>query len=294
MGNTHGLRKSMRLTETAIAARFKRHGPRGALIAEEFLAMRDGTDIYADRINMGERIVLREQFLQRPALKAVLDTFTASVASAEMVAAMIANRNFSVLGTNMTTALCVFDTGGGIKLKTAGADADSAILLPALQTNQTLWSSMIWPTSKEVHWHALVKPTSATLASSEMWAGLKLTNTPVLTTDADFCCFKYDAAIGSYWSWNYDNSNAGPTAVNCATMGAKYGVASPTKDLYQLLSIIIDENRYVTPYIDGVPVADPVVLASVSLIPYVGVLAAGASAEKSIVVRELAMSRLAL
>lgn len=293
MGSSVGTFKGPRLTETAIQALVKRHGPRAMALAAEFAYVMDGRDLYAERINMGDRRVFREQFFQRPALKAVLDTFTSSVAAAEMVAAMVANRNWSVIGTNMTTALCTFETeAGGIKLTTAGADADQAILLPQLSTGQTAFTSLLWPSESEVHFHALVTPRSATIASSKMWMGLKLTNTPTVATDDDQAYFLYDAATGAYWGWQTSAAGTDATLVNCSTLGAPRGAANPTKDVTQLLSIIIDENRNVTPYIDAIPVAAPVQLAdAINFIPYIGVMASGAGAVKAIGVHDLVISR---
>ena len=44
------------------------------------------------------------------------------------------NRNWEALGTNMTTALCTFNTtSAGIVATTAGADQDQAIITPHLE-----------------------------------------------------------------------------------------------------------------------------------------------------------------
>lgn len=97
---------------------------------------------------------LTEDWKQKPAFNSVLDTTGAS-SSAALIAYTIANKDFEVLGTNMTTALCTFATGtglvpsGGITLNTAGADADQAILAPHLDTNQTQWSVAQWRTDKQ-------------------------------------------------------------------------------------------------------------------------------------------------
>lgn len=93
---------------------------------------------------------LRELFSKRPALKAVNELAGAGADSAAtLLAFAIANKDFSVIGTNMTTALCTFvpnavgSVGGGINIQTAGADADQAILLPSLTTGMTAWGSVL-------------------------------------------------------------------------------------------------------------------------------------------------------
>ncbi len=95
---------------------------------------------------------LTEDFRKRPALKAVNElpgSDSTSPTAAALLAYTIANKDFSVIGTNMTTALCTFvpqavgSVAGGINMQTAGADADQAILLPSLSTGITAWGSVI-------------------------------------------------------------------------------------------------------------------------------------------------------
>lgn len=92
-----------------------------------------------------------ENWDQRPALNAV-SVLGGSDSTSPTVAAFAAygkaNKNYEVLGTNMTTALCTFAVGdvttngltqggGGITIQTAGADADQAIVVPILITGQS-------------------------------------------------------------------------------------------------------------------------------------------------------------
>lgn len=99
-------------------------------------------------------LVLEEYFKQLPQLNAILDgnistaggnTYSDAVVNAAFLATNKTNSDFEVLGTNMTSALVTFagkfDAGAGIKLATAGADADSAILLPHLNSGQTSWAA---------------------------------------------------------------------------------------------------------------------------------------------------------
>ncbi len=137
-----------------------------------------------------------ERFDQCPALKAVLDTYTSSVAAAEAVATNVANKNFSVIGTNMTTALCTFSTDGGITLTTAGSSSDQAIVLPSLSTKQTRLSAIQWLSQKSPRFECFIR-TPATITSYAMWAGFKLTNTDALATDADAVFFKFTTTADS-------------------------------------------------------------------------------------------------
>ncbi len=93
---------------------------------------------------------LVEDWLQCPALNAVIGlpgSDSTSPTAAALAAYTIANKNFELLGTNMTTALCSFALaaglygGGGITIQTAGADADQAIVAPHLDTKQTAWAA---------------------------------------------------------------------------------------------------------------------------------------------------------
>lgn len=94
---------------------------------------------------------LNEDWLQCPALNAVNVLADASGGAGPNAAAFAAyaaaNKNFEVIGTNMTTALCSFalaagsNGGGGITMQTAGADADQAILIPTTITKQSAWNA---------------------------------------------------------------------------------------------------------------------------------------------------------
>ena len=79
---------------------------------------------------MPNKYCLVEYFKQLPALNAVLALDENSNAAAHL-AYNVANKDFEVLGTNMTTALVTRSaTNAAVLLTTAGADNDQAILLP--------------------------------------------------------------------------------------------------------------------------------------------------------------------
>lgn len=204
-------------------------------------------------------IQLSEYFTKRPALKAVLDTYTSSVAAAEAVATNVANKDFSVIGTNMTTALCTFSTAGGITLTTAGASSDQAIVLPQLSTGQTAWSAIQWASDKSARFECLIR-TPATITSYVMWAGFKLTNTDVLATDDDQVMFKTTTTAdtgGSATNFTVCISRAG---VDVVTVLPEKLVAST---LYRL-RFSINSSRKVTAHIGTV--FQPLDSSSVALV----------------------------
>jgi hypothetical protein len=160
------------------------------------------TGLISDRTQSGDaahdtrRYYLYESFLQRPALNAVVSApltdadATAAANDAIIVARAIANRNFEVLGTNMTTALCTFNaTSAGIVLTTATADEDQAILAPHLDTNQSAWQVTKWGTENQVDWECSISTTA--IDNQKLWAGLKLTNDQLVATDDDQAYFKF-------------------------------------------------------------------------------------------------------
>jgi hypothetical protein len=160
------------------------------------------TGLISDRTQSGDaahdtrRYYLSETFLQRPALNAVASApltdadATAAANDAIIIARAIANRNFEVLGTNMTTALCTFNaTSAGIVLTTATADEDQAILAPHLDTNQSAWQVTKWGTENQVDWECSINPNA--IDNQKLWAGLKLTNDQLVATDDDQAYFKF-------------------------------------------------------------------------------------------------------
>ena len=139
------------------------------------------------------RYVLKEYWAQKPALNAVIALQaggTGAPSAAEFVAYTIANKDFEVLGTSMTTALATFDTTrGGITITTAGADEDQSIIAPHLDANQSAWQVVKWGTENQVEWECSISTNA--IDNQKVWAGLKLTNDQLLATDADQAFFKF-------------------------------------------------------------------------------------------------------
>lgn len=132
-----------------------------------------------------ERFVLIERFEQRPLLEAAIDPGTATdPLQAEIDDIFMANRNFAVAGTNMTSALATHNVArGGIRLTTAGAESDQAILQP--RSNPAGASRWLAGFSSDLQpvWRTQFRLASIALVSCK--AALSLTNAHDLATDAD-------------------------------------------------------------------------------------------------------------
>lgn len=226
-----------------------------------------------------ERYYLEEYFSQRPALNAIFaPALSGNDAAdvAEIVALNIANKHFEVLGTNAVTASVTFDTtNGGILLTSAGASADQVIICPHLDTNQTAWTGINWGTENQTEWTASIK-TGAAITTLQIWAGLKLTNTGVIATDADQVFFRYNTTddATAYWTVissiaNTDTTTVTPVAIAAATQ-------------YKL-QIKIGVDRKAKCYINDVLVFTTAALTNdVDFIPYVGIEALDTAAVTAI------------
>jgi len=260
------------------------------------------------------RYTLAEYFLQKPALNAVVAAAftdadaTAAANTAITIAREVTNKNFEVLGTNMTTALVSW--GGakaGIQLKTAGADQDQAILAPHLDTDQSIWTNVLWGTENQVMWECSFVLNSVT--NIKIWAGLKLTNDQLVATDADQLFFKFQTdatnseVFTDYSVLHFIHSIAGTDYITALPI--ILGVNIPYH-----LKITIDKNRKASIFVNGVQYDVANVAGSTGgtsvksgttptaaltndkdLIPYIGVEAGDASIN-SINVQHQAISRI--
>ena len=215
----------------------------------------DSTGVDADRtvhdlgIKDTRRYYLEEYFKQRPILNANLDqAYTVEVARA-------GSKDFEVLGTNMTSALCTFSTTvAGITMTTATADADQGILVPTLDTagtkmEQSAWSGVNWGTENQVHWECSIR-TSAAIDNQKIWAGLKLTNDQLPQTDANQAYFYFatDETVGQVLS-TYT-----PLYFIYSIAGADYltntGITVEASTNYHL-KITMDSDRKLSVFVNG-------------------------------------------
>jgi len=228
------------------------------------------------------RYCLEEFFEKRPALNAVIAAAytdadaTAAANTAISLAKEVANKQFEILGTNASADDITFDaTNAAILLTTDGGDNDQIIILPHLDTNQTAWSNIKWGTENQVIWEASIK-TGATIATALIWAGLKLTNTPTIATDADQVFFRY-STDDSDTTWKVESSIAN---VDTATDS---GVTVAVDTTYNF-RIEINSSREALCYINDVLVYKTAALTNdVDFIPYIGLQSLSAAADTLLV-----------
>lgn len=229
----------------------------------------DGADLH-------DRLVLTERFNRKPGINADIQNSSEAVR-------MIANPDFEVTGGNAVSSDIAHGAEGGITLTTAGGDGDGVFLHPHLDADQTQWEQTTWGTDQETRWEAFLK-IGANITNAIIWAGLKLTSTPVVVTDDDQAFFRYE-----------DDVNGGRLQAVVSIGGT-----DTVKDLgltiavseARHLAIEIDEDRKAHFFVDGVEEFVSDALASVDLKPYIGVEADGAGAAKVLTVRWTKISRL--
>jgi len=226
----------------------------------------DGDFTYKYGIS-NERLGLTEFFDRRPAISADIDAaWTTEVARAASLA-------FELLGTNAVTASTAYSsTMAGIVLTTAGADNDQCIILPHLDAGQTAWTGWKWGTENETVWEAAITTGDDITTGVLLWAGLKLTNTPVIATDANQVFFRF-STDDSDTEWVCESSIAN---VDTATDS---GVTVAINTTYKF-RIEIDSSRKAHFFINDKEVASTAALTNdVNFIPYIGIQALSAAAE---------------
>ena len=196
------------------------------------------------------RYYLEEWFEKKPALNAVAIIDPDADSASALAAYVIANKQFEVLGTNMTTALCTFGTTiAGILITTAGSDADQAIIAPHLDTNQSSWQVNKWGTENQVEWECSIQLPA--IDNQKVWAGLKLTNDQPVATDDDQAFFKFQTdataseAFTDFTKLHFVHSIGGTDYISQLPIT----VAATTP--YHL-KIVIDSDRKATIYVNGI------------------------------------------
>ena len=258
------------------------------------------------------RYYLYESFAKKPGLNAVAIIDPDANSASALAAYTIVNKDFETLGTNMTTALTTYPgTQAGILMTTAGADQDSAILLPHLDANQSAWAKVLWGTENQVEWECSIS--LAALDNQKVWAGLKESNDQPVATDDDKIYFKYQTdatnseAFSDYSYWHLVHSIGGTDYIS------RLPVTVAANTPYHL-KIVIDSDRKATCFVNGVQynitstsgstggtavtAVQPGVAAAktaaltndVDLIPYIGI-EAGAAAAEALNVHYTAISR---
>ena len=227
--------------------------------------------------SLGRRFELSTQYNDQgvPQLNSGIDTTLATN--------ILSNKDFEILGTNAVNTSSIRGVEGGIVLLTAGADADQVILLPHLDAGITAWTGTTWGTDRETEWEAHIA-TNAAIATQITWAGLKLTNTPVATTDANSIFFRYEDDVAS-GVWQVVEAIANSDTITNTSVT----VAVSTQ--YHL-KIVIASDRTAQCYINGALVRTTAALTNaIDFIPYIGVMKDGATAAARISVFGQAISR---
>jgi len=207
----------------------------------------------------------------------------ADILDATEATRMVTDPDFEILGTHATSDDVTFNAEGGITLATDGADGDGVFLLPHLDANQSAWSQVTWGSDQETEWECVIK-TGAAITTSIVWAGLKLTNTDVVITDADQAFFRYEDGVNT-GKWQAVYSIAG------TDVAADSGVTVAVSTVYHL-KITIDSTRVPRFYINGALVKTGTALTTAKdFIPYICIEEDGASSSRTLGVRGQAISR---
>ena len=288
-------------------------GPLRSQNSVKLVSKNSTTGLIQDRSKVGglkdtRRYYLEEYFLQRPILNADLD------AASTVEVARAGQKNFEVLGTNMTSALSTFaTTSAGINITTAGADQDQAILAPHLDNAGTgdtdsisAWTGVQWGTENSTHWECSIMLPA--LDNQKVWAGLKLTNDQLVATDDDQAYFKYQTdatnseAFTDFTKWHFVHSIGGTDYISQIPIT----VAANTPYHFK---IEIDSDRKASIFVNGIQYNVTTTSGStggtavtsgttktaaltddVDFIPYIGI-EAGAAAAEAVNIHYTAISR---
>lgn len=191
----------------------------------------------------------------------LIETFQ-RLPSANASIGVATNLDFEIKGTGASADDVTFNTTtAGLLLTTDSSASQQVIVLPHLDTGQTAWTNTLWGTENQVVWECLLR-TGASITDVTIWAGLKLTNTSAVATDADQAFFRFDGNVAN-WEPTYSIGNT-DTELNS-------GVAVAVNTTYHL-RIEIDSDRKAHFYINDDEVGSSTALTNdVDLIPYVGV-----------------------
>ena len=209
-----------------------------------------------------DRYFLEEYFSQKPGINADIVIDPDADDATALAAFVIANKHFEILGTGGSTDDVTFSaTVAGIVLETDASASQQVIIAPHLDTNQTAWQVIKWGTENQVVWECILR-TAASVADIVIWAGLKLTNTSAVATDADQAFFRFDAVVAN---WEATTSIA-DTDVEKDT-----GIVVAASTNYYL-RIELDADRKAHFFIDDKEVYISTALTNdIDFIPYVGV-----------------------
>ena len=242
------------------------------------------------------RYYLEEYFAQLPKLNAVNIIDPDADDASALALHVLANKNFEVLGTNMTSALSTRNaTAAGITLTTAGADQDQAIVLPHLDSNQTAWTGTKWGTENQTVWECSINTNA--IDNQKLWAGLKLTNDQLVATDANQAFFKLQTdatnseAFDDYTLLHFVHSIGGTDYISALPITVAANTNYHLKiefDSARKMSIFVNGQQYNITSTSGSTGGTAVTTGTtksaamtddIDLIPYIGIEAGAAAAE---------------
>ena len=271
------------------------------------------TGLIQDRTTQGglkdtRRYYLEEWFKQLPKLNAVNIIDPDADDASALALHVSANKDFEVLGTNMTSALSTRNsTAAGIVLTTAGADQDQAILAPHLDSNQTAWTGTLWGTENQVSWECSLNTNA--IDNQKLWAGLKLTNDQLIATDANQAFFKFQTdatnseAFDDYTLLHFVHSIGGTDYISALPITVAANTNYHLKiefDSARKMSIFVNGQQYNITSTSGSTGGTAVTTGTtksaamtddIDLIPYIGI-EAGAAAAEAVDVHYQCISRL--
>ena len=199
---------------------------------------------------------------------------------------MLVDRNFEVLaptsGSNASSDDVTHNAEGGITLTTDGADGDGLCIKPHLDASQSAWNLVTWGTDQSTRWECRFR-TGGNIGNAIIWAGLKLTDTDVVITDADQAYFRYENGVND-GEWQAVSSIGGTDT----TFDTNVVVAINTE--YHFV-IDIQSDRTARFYINGTLHTTTAALNIVDLIPYMAIEADGAAEAKVLHPRGQKISR---
>lgn len=173
------------------------------------------------------RTALIERFSKKPHI------------AADVVAnVQLANADFEVAGTNMTTALVTGNAGrSGWRYTSAGAGSDQCILQPRTAAGASRWT-LGFLSDNSIRWGGSINFVAVT--ALKMKIALAKTNTLDLTTDAD--------QVGIYYDVATDNLIKGITSISNVDVITSTGITIAAATEYRW-EINIDSSRIARIYI---------------------------------------------
>lgn len=208
----------------------------------------------------------------------------------EADAASVANLDWELAGTNATNGSAVFADGGGVTLTTGATTGDQCILQRHADTNISGLADTQFNTNDKPVFAQRVK-FGGSVSDVVFWAGFKLTNTPVVATDADQAFFRFEdsvngAKLQAVWSIGGTDYTADLKKPYLLAAGDEVNLA-----------IYVGDDRVARFYVDGqleamssAQGAAGALTADVDLVPFVGIQTK-ADAAKSLTTRHLATGK---